>query len=136
MPGDVIGVHRVRQPPEHLLFQLDDGLFSQNAFSANRIGDAYDGVSFRRTRLMAVGKLTEFTNFSIVGTDKSGTFTGTISNARAAELAAVIKDGKFVGTDEGTIDSFLTGIVLTPGADGTVLTANVDMGEVLALLSK
>jgi phosphate-selective porin OprO/OprP len=46
-------------------FQLDDGLFSQNAFSRARIGDAYDGVSFRRTRLMAVGKLTEFTNFSI-----------------------------------------------------------------------
>lgn len=46
-------------------FQLDDGLFSQNQRSTDRIGDAYDGVSFRRTRLMAVGKLTEFTNFSI-----------------------------------------------------------------------
>ena len=46
-------------------FQLDDGLFSQNQFSRDRIGDAYDGVSFRRTRLQAVGKLTEFTNFSL-----------------------------------------------------------------------
>lgn len=46
-------------------FQLDDGLFSQNAFSKDRIGDAYDGVSFRRTRLQAIGKLTEFTNYSI-----------------------------------------------------------------------
>jgi len=46
-------------------FQLDDGLFSQNSFSRDRIGDAYDGVSFRRTRLQAIGKLTEFTNFSI-----------------------------------------------------------------------
>lgn len=47
-------------------FQLDDGLFSQNAFSRDRIGDAYDGVSFRRTRLQAIGKLTEFTNYSIM----------------------------------------------------------------------
>jgi phosphate-selective porin OprO/OprP len=46
-------------------FQLDDGLFSQDAFSQARIGDAFDGVSFRRTRLQAIGKLTEFTNYSI-----------------------------------------------------------------------
>ena len=85
---------------------------------------------------MTADTFSEFTNFSIVGTDKSGTFTGTISNARAAELAAVIKDGKFVGTDEGSIDSFLTGIVLTPGSDGTVLTANIDIAELLALLAK
>ena len=85
---------------------------------------------------MTADTFSEFADFSLIGTDESGTFTGTISNARAAELATVIKDGKFVGTDEGTIDSFLTGIVLTPGADGTVLTANVDMAEVLTLLSK
>ena len=47
-------------------FQLDDGLFSQSEFSRNRIGDANDGVSFRRTRLQAIGKLTEFTNYSIM----------------------------------------------------------------------
>jgi len=46
-------------------FQLDDGLFSQPRFSRERIGDAFDGVAFRRARLAAVGKLTEFTNFSI-----------------------------------------------------------------------
>jgi phosphate-selective porin OprO/OprP len=46
-------------------FQLDDGLFSQGAASRNRIGNAYDGVSFRRTRLQAIGKLTEFTGYSI-----------------------------------------------------------------------
>lgn len=46
-------------------FQLDDGLFSQPVASRDRIGDAYNGVSFRRTRLQAVGKLTEFTNYSI-----------------------------------------------------------------------
>lgn len=85
---------------------------------------------------MTADTFSEFTNFSIVGTEKSGTFTGTISDARAAELAAVIKDGKFVGTDAGTIDSFLTGIVLTPGVNGTVLSANVDMAEVLAILAK
>ena len=46
-------------------FQLDDGLFSQPAVSRERIGDASDGVSFRRARLAAVGKLTDFTGFSI-----------------------------------------------------------------------
>ena len=39
-------------------FQLDDGLYSQPAASRERIGDALDGVSFRRTRLQAFGKLT------------------------------------------------------------------------------
>jgi len=47
-------------------FQLDDGLYSQPAASRERIGDALDGVSFRRTRLQAFGKLTEFTNCSIM----------------------------------------------------------------------
>ncbi len=46
-------------------FQVDDGLFSQPPASTARIGDAYDGVSFRRARLQAIGKLTEFTNYSI-----------------------------------------------------------------------
>ncbi|MEI6258071.1 MAG: hypothetical protein WCQ77_15675 [Planctomycetota bacterium] len=32
-------------------FQLDDGLFSQPQASQQRIGNALDGVSFRRTRL-------------------------------------------------------------------------------------
>lgn len=46
-------------------FQLDDGLFSQGTASRDRIGNAYDGVSFRRTRLQAIGKLTDFTGYSI-----------------------------------------------------------------------
>jgi phosphate-selective porin OprO/OprP len=46
-------------------FQLDDGLISQPPASKARIGDAYDGVSFRRARLQAIGKLTDFTNFSL-----------------------------------------------------------------------
>lgn len=85
---------------------------------------------------MTADTFSEFTNFSLDGTDKSGTFVGTITNERAAQLATVIKDGKFSGVDEGTIDSFLTDIVLTPGTDGTVLTANVDMAKVLEILAK
>lgn len=47
-------------------FQLDDGLFSQPQASQQRIGNALDGVSFRRARLQAFGKLTDFTNYSIM----------------------------------------------------------------------
>ncbi len=46
-------------------FQVDDGLFSQSAASQEWYGDIQDGVGFRRARLQAVGKLTEFTHFSI-----------------------------------------------------------------------
>jgi phosphate-selective porin OprO/OprP len=46
-------------------FQVDDGLFSQPPASQAYYGDIQDGVGFRRARLSAVGKLTEFTNFSI-----------------------------------------------------------------------
>jgi hypothetical protein len=85
---------------------------------------------------MTADTFSEFTNFSLIGTDKSGDFTGTISNARAAELSSQIKNGKFVGTDEGTLDSLIRGIVLTPGADDTVLTAKLDMALVLALFAQ
>jgi phosphate-selective porin len=47
-------------------FQLDDGLFSQPQASRQRIGNALDAVSFRRARLQAFGKLTDFTNDSIM----------------------------------------------------------------------
>jgi phosphate-selective porin OprO/OprP len=46
-------------------FQVDDGLFSQTPASQSYYGDIQDGVGFRRARLQAIGKLTEFTNFSI-----------------------------------------------------------------------
>ena len=46
-------------------FQVDDGLFSHSPSSQAYYGDIQDGVGFRRARLSAVGKLTEFTNFSI-----------------------------------------------------------------------
>jgi phosphate-selective porin OprO/OprP len=46
-------------------FQVDDGLFSEPAATRAYYGDIRDGVGFRRARLSAVGKLTEFTNYSI-----------------------------------------------------------------------
>jgi phosphate-selective porin OprO/OprP len=46
-------------------FQLDDGLYSQTAASRNYFGDIQDGISFRRVRLQALGKLTEFTGYTI-----------------------------------------------------------------------
>ena len=46
-------------------FQLDDGLYSQTAASRGRYGDMQDGVSFRRTRLQAIGELSEFTAYTI-----------------------------------------------------------------------
>ena len=46
-------------------FQVDDGLFSHSPSSQAYYGDIQDGVGFRRAPLSAVGKLTEFTNFSI-----------------------------------------------------------------------
>ncbi len=45
--------------------QLDQGLFSQSQASLARLGDIQNGVGFRRTRLQAIGKLTEHTNLSI-----------------------------------------------------------------------
>jgi phosphate-selective porin OprO/OprP len=46
-------------------FQLDMGQFSQIAKSVADLGNLQNGIGFRRTRLQAIGKLTEFTNFSI-----------------------------------------------------------------------
>ena len=46
-------------------FQLDDGLYGQNARARAYFGDMQDGVGFRRARLQAIGKLTEFTAFTI-----------------------------------------------------------------------
>ena len=45
--------------------QLDQGLFSQSQASLARLGDIQNGTGFRRTRLQAIGKLTEHTNLSI-----------------------------------------------------------------------
>ncbi len=45
--------------------QLDDGLYSQSAASQAFFGDMQDGIGFRRARLQAIGKLTEFTGYTI-----------------------------------------------------------------------
>ena len=45
--------------------QLEDALYSQNARALAYFGDMQNGVGFRRARLQAIGKLTEFTAFTI-----------------------------------------------------------------------
>ena len=45
--------------------QLDEGWFGQSDKSEAHLGDIQDGIGFRRTRLQAIGKLTEFTGYSI-----------------------------------------------------------------------
>jgi len=45
--------------------QLDQGLFSQSATSKADLGDIQDGFGFRRTRLQALGMLTDFTGYTI-----------------------------------------------------------------------
>ncbi len=46
-------------------FQFDSGWFNQDGASKQQLGDVQNGSGFRRTRLQALGKLSEFTNFSI-----------------------------------------------------------------------
>jgi phosphate-selective porin OprO/OprP len=45
--------------------QLDDGNYSQTALNRATVGDAQNGVGFRRARLAAYGKVTEFTNYIV-----------------------------------------------------------------------
>jgi phosphate-selective porin OprO and OprP len=45
--------------------QLDDALNSQSPNNRATLGDMFDGIGFRRTRLQALGSLTEFTRYSI-----------------------------------------------------------------------
>jgi phosphate-selective porin OprO/OprP len=44
-------------------FQLDDAMYDQSVASKAAIGDAQNGVGFRRARLAAAGNLTEFTGY-------------------------------------------------------------------------
>lgn len=46
-------------------FQVDEGSFSQSGGSLARLGDIQNGVGFRRARLQALGKLTDFTGYTI-----------------------------------------------------------------------
>ena len=46
-------------------FQLDTGFFGQDAASQTALGNIQNGTGFRRTRLQALGKVAEFTNYSV-----------------------------------------------------------------------
>lgn len=46
-------------------FQLDSNLYDQNGASQAAIGDAQNGVGFRRARMQAVGNVAEFTAYSL-----------------------------------------------------------------------
>jgi len=84
---------------------------------------------------MTADTFSSFTNLSVVGTEKVAALTGTISNELAQALAAAIKDGKIQGSD-ATAGLPMSDIVLTPGSNGTVMTATVDVAAMLALLAK
>ena len=75
-----------------------------------------------------------FADLTVIGTEKSAALTGTIPNELAEALAAAIKDGKIEGSD-ATAGLPMSDIVLTPGADGTVMTATIDVAAMLALLA-
>ena len=83
---------------------------------------------------MTADTFSSFADLTVVGTDKTAALTGTISNELAQALAAAIKDGKIEGSD-ATAGLPMSDIVLTPGADGTVMTATIDVAAMLALLA-
>ncbi len=83
---------------------------------------------------MTADTFSSFADLTVIGTDKTAALTGTISNELAEALAAAIKDGKIEGSD-ATAGLPMSDIVLTPGADGTVMTATIDVAAMLALLA-
>jgi len=83
---------------------------------------------------MTADTFSSFADLTVIGTDKTAALTGTISNELAEALAAAIKDGKIEGSD-ATAGLPMSDIVLTPGSDGTVMTATIDVAAMLALLA-
>jgi hypothetical protein len=83
---------------------------------------------------MTADTFSSFADLTVIGTDKTAALTGTISNELAQALAAAIKDGKIEGSD-ATAGLPMSDIVLTPGSDGTVMTATIDVAAMLALLA-
>ena len=83
---------------------------------------------------MTADTFSSFSNLTVIGTDKTATLTGTISNELAEALAAAIKDGKIEGSD-ATAGLPMSDIILTPGSGGTEMTATVDVAAMLALLA-
>jgi hypothetical protein len=84
---------------------------------------------------MTADTFSSFSNLTVIGTDKTATLTGTISNELAEALAAAIKDGKIEGSD-ATAGLPMSDIILTPGSGGTEMTATVDVAAMLALLAE
>jgi len=83
---------------------------------------------------MSADTFSSFSALTVIGTEKTAALTGTIPNELAQALAAAIKDGKIEGSD-ATAGLPMSDIVLTPGADGTVMTATIDVAAMLALLA-
>ena len=83
---------------------------------------------------MTADTFSSFSALTVTGTDKTAALTGTISNELAEALAAAIKDGKIEGSD-ATAGLPMSDIVLTPGADGMVMTATIDVAAMLALFA-
>ena len=83
---------------------------------------------------MTADTFSSFSDLTVIGTDKTAELTGTISNELAEALEAAIKDGKIEGSD-ATAGLPMSDIVLTPGADGMVMTATIDVAAMLALLA-
>jgi hypothetical protein len=83
---------------------------------------------------MSADTFSSFSALTVIGTEKTAALTGTIPNELAEALAAAIKDGKIEGSD-ATAGLPMSDIVLTPGADGTVMTATIDVAAMLALLA-
>jgi hypothetical protein len=84
---------------------------------------------------MTADTFSSFADLTVIGTEKSAALTGTISNELAQALAAAIKDGKIEGSD-ATAGLPMSDIVLTPGSDGTVMTATIDVAAMLALFAQ
>lgn len=78
--------------------------------------------------------LAGLTDVTVVGTEKTADLTATVPDDIAKLLKEALKGGSLQGVD-GLENFPLDGIVLTPGADGTVITATIDMAQLLALLA-
>ncbi len=117
-------------------------VFEFGGFGVDDVNGLMDGAKTGKIDLpegthftMTADTFSSFSNLSVVGTEKTAALTGTISNELAQALAAAIKDGKIEGSD-ATAGLPMSDIVLTPGSDGTVMTATVDVAAMLALLAQ
>lgn len=76
---------------------------------------------------MTADRFSEFTDFSMVGTEKTAQMSGIISPELAVGIAEGLKDG-----DTGLLGLPITDIELTEGPNGTIMTATVDIAALLA----